>query len=89
MLISLVEIYKTGMNSQTRKVYINPQSIIYIREDVQKTTLEEAKFLGFSEFSRFSTILINEGGSSKSIVVAHSPQEIHEKINSSRTLLKG
>ena len=89
MLISLVEIFKTGMNSGTRKVYINPQNIVYIREDTQKTTLEEAKSLGFSEFSKFSTILINEGGSSKSIIVAHSPQEIHEKMNSSRTLLKG
>ncbi len=89
MLIKLIEIYNLGSAPKVREVYLNPSNIVYIREEMNQATLKEVLDLGFAEISKFSTIHINEGGNTRVITVAHSPQEIHKKVNTSKTLLKG
>lgn len=89
MLIKLVEVSISTPQSSVRELYINPQSIVSISADYRTSVLEETKSLGFSSHTCFSTIIINEGSNSRTITVAHSPDEINKKINSSKTLLKG
>ena len=89
MLIKLVEVDLNQQESTVRELYVNTASIISISAESLPRVLEEAKSLGFSNFTSFSTIVINEGSNSRAITVAHSPDEINKKINSSKALLKG
>ena len=89
MLIKLVEIHVQGHGSSTRELYVNTSNIVSITQEVRPRALEEARDLGFSAFTQFSTLVINEGYSTRVITVAHSPEEVHKKIRTSKTLLKG
>ena len=89
MLIKLIEIHNHTGSVGVREVYLNPSSIVSVREEHQQSLLEETSSLGFSHATRFSTVVVQEGGRTRAITVAHSPEEIHKKINPSKTLLKG
>jgi len=89
MLIKLVEVHNVLSNPSVRELYINSTSILSITEETHSGTLKEAKSLGFSEITKFSSIIIQEGNRTRTVTVAHSPQEIYKKIDPSKTLLKG
>lgn len=89
MLIKLIEVYSQGPQSTIRELFVNSTSIISITAETRPRPLEEAKSLGLSDFTNFSTVVINEGVSTRVITVAHSPEEIQKRIRSSKKLLKG
>ena len=89
MLIRLIEIHSASGSVGVREVYLNPSNIVSITEEHQHLMLEETVSLGLSQATRFSSVLVQEGGRTRAITVAHSPEEIHKKINPSKTLLKG
>jgi|TARA_R110000822_G_scaffold194933_1_gene333152 hypothetical protein len=90
MLIKLIEIHNTsGGSKSVRELYINSSNIVSVTEETHSAILEEAKLLGFSDVAHFSSVIIQEGNRTKTITVAHSPQEIYKKIDPSKTLLKG
>lgn len=89
MLIKLVEVHNALSNPSVRELYINSTSIISIAEETHSGVLKEARALGFSDITRFSSIIIQEGNRTRTVTVAHSPQEIYKKIDPSKTLLKG
>ncbi len=90
MLIKLVEIYNAlGNEPAVRELYVNSSNIVSIMSEDHAELLSEAKSLGLSDHTRFSTIILEEGNRTRSVTVAHSPQEIFKKIDPSKTLLKG
>tara|TARA_A100000164_G_C21538181_1_gene599212 strand:+ start:74 stop:343 length:270 start_codon:yes stop_codon:yes gene_type:complete len=89
MLIKLIEVCLHDQRSSTRELYVNASNIVSISKEVRPRVIEETKVLGFSNLTVFSTIVINEGASTKVITVAHSPDEIQKRIKSSKSLLKG
>lgn len=89
MLIKLIEVCSYDSQPKMRELFVNSASIISITEETRPRPLEEARALGLSSFTKFSTVIINEGASTRSITVAHSPDEIQKRIRSSRQLLKG
>ena len=90
MLIKLIEIHNiSGGSGSVRELYINSSNIVSITEEIHPAILDEAKTLGFSDVTHFSSIIVQEGNRTKTITVAHSPQEIYKKIDPSKTLLKG
>ena len=89
MLIKLIEVHNVFSAPSIRELYVNTTSIVSITEEVHSHILEETKTLGFSNLTKFSSIIIQEGNRTRTVVVAHSPQEIYKKIDPSKTLLKG
>lgn len=89
MLIKLIELHVHSNRTTTRELYVNTQSIVSITQETRPKALEEARAIGFSPMTQFSTLVINEGYSSRQITVAHSPEEVHKKIRTSKGLLKG
>lgn len=89
MLIKLVEVNLSTNQTSLRELYVNTRNIVSITSESRPNVIEEAKSLGFSNFTSFSTVVISEGSSCRTITVAHSPDEINKKINSTKTLLKG
>ena len=89
MLIKLVEVNLSTTQTSLRELYVNAHNIVSITSELRPNVIAEAKSLGLSNFTSFSTVVINEGASSRTITVAHSPDEINKKINSTKTLLKG
>ncbi len=89
MLIKLIEVHNSFANPSIRELYVNTSNIVSITEEVHASIIEEARSLGFSDLTRFSSIIIQEGNRTRTVTVAHSPQEIYKKIDPSKTLLKG
>ena len=89
MLVKLIEVHNPFVTPSIRELYINTSNIVSITENVDSSVLEEAKMMGFSDITKFSSIIIQEGNRTRTAIVAHSPQEIYKKINPSKTLLKG
>tara|TARA_R110000824_G_scaffold45909_2_gene132440 strand:- start:1348 stop:1617 length:270 start_codon:yes stop_codon:yes gene_type:complete len=89
MLIKLIEVYNSLGVPRVRELYLNSSNIVSVSEETHSDLLQEAQSLGFSAVTQFSSIVVQEGGRTKTITVAHSPQEIHKKIDPSKTLLKG
>ena len=81
--------YQTGDLLWIPAGTLNSTSIISIAEETHSGVLKEARALGFSDITRFSSIIIQEGNRTRTVTVAHSPQEIYKKIDPSKTLLKG
>jgi len=99
MLIKLIEVSPTAAVSggtrgyKMNEVFVNPENIVNIREDVQMNTLFQEGQLpweGLNKQTIFSTITMNSGGIASMLTVAGSPVQIQEKCFSvKKQLLKG
>jgi len=99
MLIKLIEVsQRTAMSAgkvdyKMNEIFVNPESIVNIREDRQFNTLFQEGQLPWKElnsYTVFSTITMNSGGISNTVTVAGSPSQIQEKCFAVRKqLLKG
>ena len=91
-MIKLTEIIETTAGKyMVRLVYINPTQVVMVREDVRLgSVMAEGKLdLGFTPNMRFSRVTVRGGTSNYDITVAGEPAMVFEKVNASRTLLKG
>jgi len=92
-MIALTEISQTSTGDYTvRSVYVNPSQVVMIREDSRYSSLvREGKLssLGFNPGVEFTRITIRGGTSNYDITVAGSASTVYEKMNYSKSLLKG
>ncbi len=70
-------------NYEMRDVYINPEHIVMVREDMHLSTLPS--FSG----KKFTKLVVNRGSSTYETTVLGTVSEIYESINNRRSLLKG
>ena len=95
MLIELIQIKQDRRGYYSLdKVYINPQQIIYMSENVtMKQTLKEGKMkLGLNQnLTTFTNIKLNYNNYSSDIIVVGHPELIESKIiaKQQKQLLKG
>jgi hypothetical protein len=96
MLIKLTEVCRSGTSSieteySLREVYVNPEHVVVIREDLRLRSLNESGLIneGLSNHHQFSKIVIDNGRSGSEITVVGGPQSIQEKIRARAGLLKG
>ena len=98
VLVKLIEVVKkTAVNGKfdykMNEVYVNAESIVNIREDLQFNSLFEEGILPWDDLNEhtiFSTITMNSGGMSSTVTVAGSPSQIQEKCSfAQKQLLKG
>lgn len=90
-LVKLTRVEKVGKNFNLSEVYVNPESVSYVMENVLlKRNLNESKEAwpdDVSQMHRFSTIHIN---GHTPINVVGDPALVEQKIfESSKQLLKG
>jgi hypothetical protein len=91
-MLKLLEIYSTGNNSWSlREILINPDHIIKCAPDSDTTRLNQqgelASLLGDID-KRVQFTRISQVGS-MAVVVVGSLEQIEEKINQNKKLLKG
>ena len=88
MLVKLIEVQRgmRGGTASLREVYLNPQHIISVVENPVVTLIAETIRLGLIEGTVFSKITMQEGNSSKSVIVVGQPSEIYKKINKKQIL---
>jgi len=99
MLIKLIEVsQRTALSSGNadytmNEIFVNPESIVNIREDVRFNALFQEGTLPWGDLNQhtvFSTITMNSGGISNTVTVAGSPSQIQEKcFSAQKQLLKG
>ena len=92
MIVSLVELFentKVHSNQKNRtydlrEVFINPEQVVCLREDIQyQSLLTETKLpSGLNSEQKFTRIHLNRGQSGIDVVVVGSPQQIQRKIYS-------
>lgn len=98
-MIKLIEVsrkaaFNTGRPSyEMNEVFVNPESIISIREDKHFKSLLLDGLLPWKELrseTEFSTITMNSGGVMNTLTVAGSPKQLQEKCSLAvKKLLKG
>lgn len=94
MLVELVQVKQNNGTYSLNTVYVNPQQIIFMSEDLMlKQQLQEGKLnLGLNQsFTNFTKIRLNMSDHVQEIVVIGDPGLIETKIFSktSRQLLRG
>ena len=94
MLVELVQVRKRNEIYSLAPVYINPQQIVFLSEDLKmKHQLQEGKLnLGLNQnFTCFTRIRMNMSDYVQEIVVVGDPGLIESKIyaKTSRQLLRG
>ena len=95
MLVELIEIKRDTRGIYSLgKVYINPQQIIYMSENLNmKESLKEGKInLSLNQsFTSFTNIKLNHNSYSSDIIVVGHPELIESKIatKQKKELLKG
>ena len=99
MLIKLIEVSQTSAVSggnrgyKMNEIFLNPENIVNIREDVQMNALFQEGQLPWEDLNAhtiFSTITMNSGGIASMVTVAGSPSQIQEKcFSAKKQLLKG
>ena len=98
--VKLTELFKQNRFTSNdnkynvRPVYINPDFVVCLREDVQTLKLlrEERGLLpeGLDARHEFTKLHINSGNNSFDITVVGSPDTVEEKLSASeKPLLKG
>ena len=101
MLVKLTEVCSNGaltvgQNYNLREVFVNPEHVIMIREDIRVKNLNEnglLKFAGKDNLNRehrFSKLTINRGHTGSEIVVVGSPEIIEDILKKDKkNLLRG
>lgn len=75
-----------------RQVAVNPDHVIYVREDTSAHKLLHEGRLpeGLDDRTRFSRVTINRGHTGSDLIVVGAPEQIQEKLlMSSKQMLKG
>ena len=101
MLVKLTEICSNGAVTvghryKLREVFINPEHVVLIREDIRIKELNENGSLRLSgndnlnKGHRFSKLVLNRGQSGAEIVVVGAPDIIEKTLKTdNRQLLRG
>ncbi len=101
MLVKLTEICSNGavtvgQNYKLREVFVNPEHVIMIREDVRVKQLNESGLLNLpgreklNMEHRFSKVTINRGHTGSEIVVVGAPETIENILKKQeRHILRG
>lgn len=97
MLIRLTEVchnnaLTTQQNYTLREVFVNPEHVVMIREEVRMQTLNEQGALpdDLRGDHRFTKLTINRGQTGTEIVVVGSPHSIETTLSDSKQqLIKG
>ncbi|MHA2401943.1 MAG: hypothetical protein ACXADH_03045 [Candidatus Kariarchaeaceae archaeon] len=88
MLIKMMQLNVDfrGSGVGVTEIYVNPNHIVSVTDSgYSDRLLQEVSHL--VEFdAKFSKLILNEGGKSKSIVVIGTPQEIYSQINKKQIL---
>ena len=96
MLVRLTEIHHnttlTTKNEYTlREVFVNPEHVIMIREELRMRQLNESGGLlnELEQGHRFTKLTINRGHTGTEIVVVGAPEVVEKTLNSNKGLLRG
>lgn len=97
VLVKLVEIYEnrkfSDRNFLLREVFINPEQVVYIREEEGYKTLLKEGLLpdGLANFQEFSRICMNQGQAHGSdIIVIGEVSSVEKKLRvKQKQILKG
>jgi hypothetical protein len=96
MNIKFIEVFGQGLGSSSknyslRTVYINPNHVVCLREDLDASRLLSEGHLPDELDSRqtFTCMSINKGTHGQDIILIGPVEEIQKKLQSHRQLLKG
>mgnify|MGYP003125720416 CR=1 FL=1 len=101
MLVKLTEVctngaITVGQDYRLREVFVNPEHVIMIREDVRVKQLNENGLLSVNDSEnldkehRFSKLTINRGHTGSEIVVVGSPDVVENILKrDSKQILRG
>ena len=94
MLVELVQVKQIGDNYTLSTVYVNPNQIVFMNEDMRmRQKLQEGKLkLGLNQnFTAFTRIRMNMTGYVEEITVVGDPGLVETKIfnKTSKQLLRG
>ena len=100
MVVKLIEIFRHNRLSEgklatrqyaLREIFINPEHVVYLREDeTYKKILEEGILEDIVDRQAFTKIYLNRGQMGIDLVVVGSPSIVQEKLGlNKQQLLKG
>ena len=96
MLVRLTEVHHNGtLTTQKeytlREVFVNPEHVVMIREEVRMKRLNESGMLpeNLDPNHRFTKLTINRGHTGTEIVVVGAPDTVEKTLNENKTLLRG
>ena len=97
MLIKLTEVctngtYTTNQQYTLREVFVNPEHVVMIREEIRLRQLNEQGQIDsdLSPHHLFTKLTINRGHTGTEIVVVGAPDVIESQLNkNSKQLLRG
>jgi hypothetical protein len=96
MLIRLTEVHHnstltTKSEYSLREVFVNPEHVVMIREEMRMKQLQENGRLpiNLSDAHRFTKLTINRGHTGTEIVVVGAPDIIERTLNTNKQLLRG
>tara|TARA_R100001460_G_scaffold30763_2_gene60654 strand:+ start:385 stop:678 length:294 start_codon:yes stop_codon:yes gene_type:complete len=94
--IKLTEVYSVGNGSQKkyslRQVYLNPNHIVYMREEeaLQRLLSEGRLMDGMDKRQTFTRITVNNNSTQQDILVVGNVDAIYEKLKlETKSLLRG
>ena len=101
MLVTLTEICESSRGTSIkdylprytlRQIAVNPDHVIFVREDLSTHKLLSEGRLpeGLDERSQFSRVTINRGHTGSDLIIVGTPTQIQEKLyTANKQLLKG
>ena len=98
MLIRLTEVYGNGVIPSKpaytlREVFVNPEHVVMIREEVKMQRLNEQGALPkeLNSYHRFTKLTINRGHTGTEIIVVGAPEMVERTLNTNKEkqLLRG
>jgi hypothetical protein len=74
-----------------REVYINPEHVVFMREDHNTLRLLQEQQLpdDLDQRQRFTRIILNKGTNGQELVVVGNPEMTEQKLFSNKQLLRG
>ena len=95
-LVKLTEVFHnntltTQQDYTLREVFINPEHVVMIREEMRMQQLNEQGHLpdGIAKNHQFTKLTINRGQTGTEIVVVGSPKIVETTLNNKKELLRG
>ena len=96
MLVKLTEIHHnntltTNSEYTLREVFVNPEHVVMIREEMRMRQLNESGNLpkNLDVNHRFTKLTINRGHTGTEIVVVGAPDMVEKSLNNNKQLLRG
>ena len=96
MLVKLTEIHHnntltTKSEYTLREVFVNPEHVVMIREEMRMRQLNENGSLpeNLDINHRFTKLTINRGQTGTEIVVVGAPDMVEKTLNNNKQLLRG